>query len=113
MELRTPNVSIDLPFSFVLSESLPSTFLYAGEHMSMFSVEYRIEVRVLGLTATQFGAPNASVLMQRSEQIVIRAREPPVKPGIEQVADGQLKGMLGKGKGECKIQGFMACDVSM
>jgi hypothetical protein len=51
--------------------------------------------------------------MQRSEQIVIRAREPPVKPGIEQVADGQLKGMLGKGKGECKIQGFMACDVSM
>lgn len=113
MELRSVNSTINLPFQFVLPESLPSTFLFAGENMSMFSVEYWLDVKVLGLTATQFGVPNSAILQQRFEQVVIRAREPPVKPGIEQVAVGQLKGALGKKKGECKVTGYMACDVSM
>ena len=50
MELRVPNATIALPFQIVLPESLPSSFLYCGEHLSWFSVEYWLEVKFLGLT---------------------------------------------------------------
>jgi hypothetical protein len=52
MELRTPNALIEMPFQFILNEALPSSFLYAGENMCMFQVEYWLDVKIFGLTAT-------------------------------------------------------------
>ena len=62
MELRVPNSTIDLNFSFVLHESLPSSFFYAGDSMSMFRVEYILNVTMLGLTSTGGPVPSAQIL---------------------------------------------------
>ena len=35
MELAVPNTMIELPFTFFLPDFLPSSFIYAGEDMSL------------------------------------------------------------------------------
>jgi hypothetical protein len=113
MELRQPNVLIEIPFSFPLAETLPSTFLYCGEHMSWLSVEYWLDVKFLGLTSTAMGVPNAALLQQRIEQVLVRAAEPPVRPRLIEEAKGTLKGALGKQKGEARIVATMPINTSM
>jgi hypothetical protein len=53
---------VHLPFQIDLPPQLPSTFLYAGSDLSWLSVDYWLGFKFIGLTATQFGVPNAQVL---------------------------------------------------
>ena len=92
---------------------MPSSFLYCGEHLSWFCVDYWLEVKFIGLTQTTFGMPQAAVLQQRNEVLLIRAKEPPVKPGVSQEATGQLKGTFNSNKGSSKIVGYLPVDVTM
>lgn len=77
------------------------------------SVEYWLDVKFLGLTSTAIGVPNAALLQQRTEPVLVRAREPPVRPQLVEEAKGTLKGALGKQKGDCRIVATMPINVSM
>ena len=96
-----------------MPNNLPSTFIYAGSDLSWFSVEYYVDFKFLGLTQTQFGVPNAEILQQRSQMVLVRALEPPVKPAVEKEVSCKLKGTLGGNKGECLFKANLPCDVTM
>lgn len=59
------------------------------------------------------GLPTANLLQSRIEHILVRAREPPVKPGIIQETSGDLKGAFNVAAGNCKFTGNLSCDVTM
>ena len=112
MEIRAPNSLIELPFSFVLHESLPSTFFYASNtDMVYMEVQYVLNVTMLGLINTG-GIHSATILQTRAENFFLRAREPPVKPGITQEQSADLKALIGS-NGKGKFSGHLGCDVTM
>jgi hypothetical protein len=95
----------------VLPETLPSSFMYCGDHMSQFKVVYNLNVKLVGLINTG-GVPQAQVLRDENQTVLIREREPPVKPGITQESTGELKGTFGN-NGKCHVMGNLPVDVAM
>ena len=90
------NVKIDCPFSIPLPENLPSSVLYNGEFMSQLSISYRFNANLVGIKPSAAGGlPEGTVVFGRTEDVIIRARDPPAKQGISQEQTGQTKGALG------------------
>jgi len=67
---------IEVPFKIALPHDLPSTFMYAGGMMSVFRVQYTLDVKFLGLKGLVGQMPAANQLYQEQKCIEIRAMDP-------------------------------------
>ena len=106
------NVKIEQKFSIPLPENLPSSFFYNGEFMSQLSISYKLNANLVGLKPSAVGGlPEGTVVYGKSEDIIIRARDPPAKQGITQEQTGETKGMMSS-TGPCTVSGHLPSDVA-
>ena len=57
--------------------------------MSQLSISYRFNANLVGIKPSAAGGlPEGTVVFGRSEDVIIRARDPPAKQGISQEQTG-------------------------
>ena len=103
---------LQVQFSIPLPDDLPASFIYCGEMMSRFSVEYKLTAMMFGLKGAPGGTPETSLIIQQHQNLYIREFDPPMNQQepikVEQV--GKITGTLGIfGKGESKATGTLQC----
>ena len=57
--------------------------------MSQLSIAYRFNANLVGIKPSAVGGlPEGTVVFERTEDVIIRARDPPAKQGISQEQTG-------------------------
>ena len=73
---------IEHEISIPLPENLPSSFFYCGEkEASQISVVYELKASLLGVIPQNAGLLDEPVVVNKTQIVRIRARDPPNKQG--------------------------------
>ena len=82
--------------------------------MSQLSISYNFCANLVGLKPSAVGGlPEGTIVYGRTEDVIIRARDPPAKQGITQEQTGETKGALGQKTGPCTVSGYFPSDVAV
>lgn len=105
MSLTNPLSTISLPFSIPLPDTLPSSFIYCGEELSVMTVIYTLTTKFIGLVGQPNSPPQGNLLYKDEKVVTIRAVDPLPKINVQQEATGNLKGIFNKSAGTCIFSG--------
>ena len=101
-DLASQQYTKEVSFIIPLPDDLPPSFLYAGEMMSLLSVEYKLTAMLVGQTRQN----QRQLIIQTARNLFVREMDLPPQLPITVTSQGQITGTMGFfGKGETKIEG--------